>query len=119
MKRSPLILLVLIALVAAPALAKPFLRVDIRNGMKVPPRFVVSGKTWPGCRVTVEVSSWDGFGGEIEAPTDNRGRFHLPVAIEGKTVTTHVDIIVRSYDLRRDSMKEVKRYVILQRRHDR
>ncbi len=100
---------------ALPVLAKPFLRVDIRNGEKVPPYFQVSGKTSRGCIVVVDVSSWDGFGAQFEVFTDNRGYFSLPVAIEGRTVTTHVDIVVRSFDPRQGSEKEIKRYVILDR----
>ena len=105
----------MILVLAIPAIAKPFLRVDIRNGEKVPPTFQVRGKTSRGCRVLVEVSSWDGFGAEFETWTDSRGRFSLPVTIAGRTVTTHVDITVRSFDLERQSMREISRYVIIDR----
>lgn len=98
-------------------MAKPFLRVDIRNGEKVPPHFHISGKTSRGCIVVVDVSSWDGFGAQFEVFTDNRGYFSLPVSIEGRTVTTHVDIFVRSFDPRQGSERSLKRYVILDRNH--
>lgn len=112
---SPRSLLLMFFLLTVPALCKPFLRVDIRNGAKVPPTFLIEGKTSPRCRVLVEVSSWDGFGAEFETLTDRRGRFSLPVTIEGRTITTHVDITVRSFDLDRQTMREISRYVILDR----
>ena len=115
MSRNLLLTLALILGLALPVLAKPFLRVDIRNGEKVPPHFHISGKTSRGCIVVVDVSSWDGFGAQFEVFTDNRGYFSLPVSIEGRTVTTHVDIFVRSFDPRQGSEKEIKRYVILDR----
>ena len=110
-----IILLLLLLAMAVPALAKPFLRVDIRNGEKVPPHFHISGKTSRGCVVVVDVRSWDGFGAEFEVLPDHRGYFTLPVSIEGRTVTTHVDIVVRSFDPRQGSDREIKRYVILDR----
>lgn len=110
------LLLALFLLAPAWAQPKPLLRLDIRNGMKVPTNFEVTGKTRPGCRVLVNVTSWDGFGAEFEAPVNGRGYFSLPVSVHGQTATTHVDILVRSYDLRRQTMQEASRFVILQRR---
>lgn len=117
MQRTYPIAFILLVCLALPALAKPFLRVDIRNGEKVSPHFHITGKTSRGCIVVVDVSSWDGFGAQFEVFTDNRGYFSLPVAIEGRTVTTHVDIVVRSFDPRQGSEKEIKRYVILDRNY--
>ena len=117
MSRKRLLTLILLLSLALPALAKPFLRVDIRNGEKVPPHFHISGKTSRGCIVVVDVSSWDGFGAQFEVFTDNRGYFSLPVSMEGPTVTTHVDIFVRSFDPRQGSERGLKRYVILDRNH--
>lgn len=110
------LLLTFLLCLAVPVLARPFLRVDLRNGAKVPPHFHINGKTSPGCIVLVDVSSWDGFGAQFEVLTDPRGNFSLPVSIEGRTVTTHVDVLVRAIDPRRGSEKEVKRYVILKRK---
>ncbi len=83
---------------------------DIRNGEKVPPHFDICGKTSRGCVVLVDVSSWDGFGAEFRAFPDRKGYFKLPVFIAGRTVTTHVDIRVRSIDPRTQTEKELKRY---------
>lgn len=113
---SRMLLLALVLTLALPVLAKPYLRVDLRNGQKVPPRFQVCGKTSRDCVVFIEVSSWDGFGAEFEVRTDARGNFALPVFIEGRTITTHVDIKVRSFDVRRKTSKELSRYVILDRK---
>ena len=108
-------ILLFLILLCATAAAKPFLRVDIRNGMKVPRDFHVTGKTVPGAAVLIQVESWDGFGAEFEVFTDGKGYFDLPLSVPCKTVTTHVDILVRAAHPRRRGVAERKRYVIVKR----
>lgn len=115
MRTSRSLTLWLLVLLSLAAYAKPFLRVDIRNGMKVPRDFCVTGKTVPGASVLIQVESWDGFGAQFETFTDRKGRFSLPLSIPCKTVTTHVDITVKSYSPRRKGIAEVSRYVIVKR----
>ena len=114
-KKNRIVFVLLLLSLALPVLARPFLRLDIRNGEKVPPHFDICGKTSRGCIVLVDVSSWDGFGAEFRAFPDRKGYFKLPVFIAGRTVTTHVDIRVRSIDPRTQTEKAIKRYVILDR----
>ena len=115
MRASRQVIILLILLLSVGAVARPFLRVDIRNGMKVPRDFTITGKTVPGAAVLIQVESWDGFGAEFEVFTDRRGRFSLPLSVPCKTITTHVDIVVQSYSPRRKGVAKVKRYVIVKR----